>query len=255
MKRLVIVSDLHCGSIFGITPTYWQEKRDSKYHKSQKESYQTYLDLTNKWKNPDILLCNGDAIEGSATRQGGVELITTDRNLQCDMAVKCLELWNAKQTLMTYGTPYHTGDTEDFEYNIANRLDATIGGNLFFEAEGLVINARHKIGASSIPHGRATPLLKEIAWNLLNSVTCNEPIADILIRSHVHYHVWVESEGRVAFTTPGLQLKRGRFGSRQCTGSIHWGAIRLGLDKGQIVEKEVICKNLKGNKPRVIKIK
>jgi len=253
MKRLVIVSDLHCGSVFGITPSYWQDRKGSKYEELQREGWNAYLAMTRKWASPDILLCNGDMIEGRQDRQGGTELITTDRNVQADMAVKALGAWNAKEILMTYGTQYHVSEkAEDFEYNIASRLNAKIEGHLFFETEGININARHKVGHSSVPHGRTTSISKEMMWNEL----IGEPKSKITIRSHTHYHVWLEDgNGKIGFITPCLQYKRGRYGSRQCVGSVHWGAIYLGLDKGDIVEKEVqICK-LQGNKPTVIKIK
>lgn len=212
--------------------------------------------MARKWRNPDILYIGGDCIDGREDKQGGAELITNDRNVQSNMAVRCIQEWGARQVLMTYGTGYHvSSQAEDFEYNICNRVKGVIEGRLLFKVEGMTIDARHKIGSSSVPHGRATALLREMMWNLIKSVDHEEAKADIIIRSHVHYHIWIEQPGRVMFTTPALQLSRGRYGSRECTGETHWGAIRLTINKGQIVGKDVICKRLVGNKPRVLRIK
>jgi len=212
--------------------------------------------MQRKWNKPDILLVNGDCIEGKQRKQGGAELIINDRNVQADMAVDCIRGWKAKNILMTYGTKYHVGDeAEDFEYSIAQKVNAKIAGKLYFETEGMVIEARHKVSRSIIPHGRATPLLRDAMWNTLKAAEEEEPRADIIIRSHVHYHLWVATPKKIMFTTPALQLARGRFGSRECVGEVHWGAIRLKLHKGQVVGKDVKIWNLTANTPEVFKIK
>lgn len=212
--------------------------------------------MTRKWAEPDVLLVNGDCIEGRQDRQGGAELITNDRNVQAEMAIYCIREWRAKKILMTYGTPYHTGSqAEDYEYNIAKECDAKIEGKLFFELEGMTIEARHKVGRSIIPHGRAAPLMRDMMWNTLEAAEAEEPRADILIRSHVHYHLWIEEPGKIMLTTPALQLARGRFGSRECVGQVHWGAIRLLIDKGHIVGKDIKIWRLHANKPKIYRIK
>lgn len=200
----------------------------------QREAWKAYRQIVQKWKSPDILVVNGDCIDGRQERQGGAELLTNDRNLQCEMAIKAIKEFEADTILMTHGTQYHVGSTgEDFEYTIAQTLDARIEGRLFFEVDGMTFDCRHKCGSSSVPQGRATAILREMAWNLIKSVSNDEPRADVIVRSHVHYHIWIEQPGRIMFTTPALQLARGRYGSRECVGEVHWGAIRLTVDRGR----------------------
>ena len=136
---------------------------------------------------------------------------------------------------MTFGSPYHTGTHEDFEYNIASQLDATIEGNLFFKREGITFDVRHKINPSGVYQGRATALLRAMSWDLIREAEGVGPKVDVVVRSHVHYHIWIECGKKIMFTTPGLQLSGGRYGSRECQGTTHWGVIHLTLDKGQIV--------------------
>lgn len=258
-KTIVIVSDLHCGSVYGITPP--GEFKASKYRDLQEESWKEYTRLTDKWKKPDILICNGDAIEGNQPKQGGAELVNIDRSVQCDIAVEALELWKAKRIFLSYGSAYHVGvGAEDFERGIAERLTdrgtpAMIEGHLFLNIEGLVFDIRHKVGTSSIPHGRATPLLREMMWALMKEANETGPKVDVIIRSHAHYYIDIRQPKRRAIITPGLQLARGRFGSRECSGEIHWGAIKLVVDKGSIIEEDVEICRLRANKPRVCVIK
>lgn len=212
--------------------------------------------MARKWGRPDIVLVNGDAIEGTQSKQGGAELLTTDRNVQVMMAVEAIKAWKADKILMTYGSKYHVGEqAEDFEYTISRFLDADIEGRLYFNIEGLTIDARHKVGSSSIPHGRATPLIREMMWSLMKEAESTGPHTDIIIRSHVHYHIWIETPTRVMFTTPSLQLSRGRYGSRECVGETHWGAIRLTVHKGKIIGRDICVRNLRANLPRIMKIK
>jgi hypothetical protein len=217
--------------------------------------------MTDKWAKPDILIANGDMIDGKQSRQGGAELITPDRSVQAGMAVDLLEMWEAKQIYMTYGSPYHVGqEAEDYEFQIAERLNdrgtpTKIEGHLFLKIEGLTFDIRHKVSTSIIPYGRATAVLRELMWALVKEANETGPKVDVVVRSHAHYHIWVEVPGKVAFITPALQLARGRFGSRECSGEIHWGAIRLIIDKGQIIQKDVNIWKLRANKPKIFRVK
>lgn len=252
MKRVVIVSDFHCGSTYGITPP--SEFKASHHRKLHEETWKEYMRIVRQWHQPDILIINGDAIEGNQSRQGGAELLTPDRSVQCDMAVKVIKQWEAKKIYMAYGTPYHVGqEAEDFERGIAQRLGAVIEGHLYLKIEGLVFDIRHKISTSVIPHGRATALLRELMWALLKEVADTGPKVDVIVRSHAHYHISIKQPGKQAIITPGLQLARGRFGARECSGEVHWGAIRLTIDKGKITQEDTdICK-LQANKPTIYK--
>lgn len=261
MKHIVIISDLHTGSWTGLTPPEWQyniSKNKDKWIKNrqarlrmQQEAWTKYEEMCTAWYKPDILLVNGDCIEGTQRKDDGVELLTRDLQEQTNIATRCINKWRAKKILMTYGTAYHTSESTDWENIIAKDVNAEIGGHLFFEYEGVKFSAKHKIGSSATPTGRATPLLKSLLWNVIK----DEPKVDCLIRSHVHYYSYIETAKQCAFSTPCLQLFRGRYGVRQCEGEVHWGMIRLTVHKGQITNREVVICNLVANKPKLLKIK
>lgn len=251
MKTVVFISDLHCGSVFGITPPDYF----SAHHKElQSESWSSYQTLVNKWKEPDILVVNGDAIEGRQSKQGGAELITPDRNVQVDMAVYSIKEWKAKKIFMTYGSQYHVGEqAEDFEYSVAAHLGATIEGRLFLDIEGVNFDIRHKTGTSSSPYGRATNILRDLAWDLIKEASGTGPRIDVVVRSHAHYHILIEQSGKVAFITPALQISRGRYGSRECIGDTHWGAMRMTIHEGEVLSRDKAIVTLTANQQQVIK--
>jgi hypothetical protein len=237
-KKVLILSDLHCGHKIGLTPPDWQSPHDvenetiSKYGTFQKEFWEWYITKLKEIGKVDILIINGDTIDGKGAKSKGTELITTDLLEQCDIAVECISKVRTDKIFMTYGTPYHTGDGEDFEDVIANKVKANIKGQHFLDINGLIFDVKHKVGGSTIPHGRATALLRDALWNDLWSKHKNgQPDADVLVRSHVHYHVYVGDSRRLCLTTPGMQLHGSKFGERQCSGTIDIGMILFEIDQ------------------------
>lgn len=219
MKKIAFISDLHCGHRAGLTPIGWQ-KEDH-----QKECFEYYKTMVRNIGKIDLLIVNGDAIDGRGDRSGGTEQNEMSMLEQCDMATKCIQLWNTKKIVMTYGTPYHVGKDEDYEGLIANRLGAEIESHAFIKVEDCVIDAKHKIGGSSVPHGRATGLGKEKLWNMYwEEIKC-QPKANVFVRGHVHYHHYTGDLNYTAMTLPALQIASTKYGGRQCSGTVDWGMI------------------------------
>ena len=192
-KRVVVISDLHCGHVVGLTPPQWQQKltnndRWDKFAHLQRELWD-YFDNTQKLLQPiDVLIINGDLIDGTNPKNGGTELITSDRQYQAEMAAASIQAINAKHKIITYGTPYHAGETEDIENQVAQLIDADkIGAHEWIDVNGVVFDCKHHIGSSSSPFGRHSAVAKDRMWNLLWTEHEEQPKADIIIRSHVHY--------------------------------------------------------------------
>lgn len=242
-KRVVLMGDLHCGHVVGLTPPDWQLaikkdaqtstlKRRNKCAKLQRELYKEYSKILASLDPIDVLLVNGDAIDGRGERSGGTELITTDRNEQVEMAVTCIKQAQAGAIVMTYGTPYHTGTLEDYEDNIAYAVNAKkIGSHEWLDINGLVLDCKHKTGGSSIPHGRMTSLLRQDVWNALWAERGMQPRSNILVRSHVHWEMSGGSHFHQVMTLPALQAMGTKYGGRQCEGTVDWGLVCLDVEK------------------------
>jgi len=196
-KRIVVISDTHCGHKFGLTPPGWwaSEQTSEDYlvkHKAfQRSHWEFYASEIERLKPIDIFVLNGDAIEGKAERTGGIELITSDRHEQIRMAAKAIDIAEAKVVRIVYGTGYHTGKDEDFEALLKEMVacdDVKVSGHLFIDVNGCGFDIKHKIGRSTIPHGRITPLIRAALWNAIWNARGRQPKAQIIIRSHVHYY-------------------------------------------------------------------
>jgi len=178
-----------------------------------------------RYGSPDVLLFCGDGIDGKGKRSGGTELLTTDRHAQADMATELLAMWKAERVCMVYGTPYHTGDDEDWERIIAKNLDAEIHGQMFVKVNGLNFHMKHNVGSSTIPHGRHTAVAKDRMWLQLWEDAADWPKADVILRGHVHYHQFCGGPDWLGMTLPALQAAGTKYGSRQCLGIVHFGIV------------------------------
>jgi hypothetical protein len=174
-------------------------------------------------KRPDLVVCNGDAVDGDGRRSGGTEQLTTDPIEQAEWATAALKRFRGKQYMMTYGTPYHTGVKADYEDIIAAKLGCEIKATLDIEVNGVRFNFKHKIGGSTIPHGRATALMRDKLWNDIWADRGEFPKADVMVRSHVHYHQYTGTHDYLALTTPALQGYGSKYGARQVSGTVDYG--------------------------------
>jgi hypothetical protein len=228
-SKLVIISDLHCGHLAGLTPPSWQLPYSGNYRDkwalNERETWSFYASAIDKQKPIDILVVNGDCIDGKGPKSGGTELITSDRNEQCNMAVECINYCDAKDIIITRGTPFHTGCDEDWEDQIAKDVKAIkIGDQEWVEKHGVVFDFRHHVSGSSVPHSRGTAVAKEQLWNMYWSEREIQPKADFVIRSHIHRAVAViDSDRFVSIVTPGLQGFGSKYGARRVSGTVDFG--------------------------------
>jgi hypothetical protein len=224
MKRVVVISDLHCGSDVGLTYPDWQQTA------LQEELWEVYAGMIDALRPIDVLIVNGDMIDGKASRWGSTGLITADRVEQAEMAVKAIAFTDATEMYLTYGTPYHAGSGEDFEVVVADKLRARIEPQLWVEVNGIVFDAKHFISASSVPHGRHTSIARDRLWNILWADMEQQPKSDVFIRSHVHYFNFAGGTSWVAMTTPALQGLGCKFGSRIPSGTVDYGLVYFDVD-------------------------
>jgi len=257
-KRIVVMSDAHTGSQYGLTPPDWQYSEDNyemaDIARVQKESWNWYLDTIDRiGKDIDILIFNGDLMDGGGEISKGTEIYTSDKALQSKIGAQCLSLWNAKEVFMTRGTPYHTGKGEDFEDIAAERLGATIDDVLNLEIYGKIYNIRHKVSGSGVPSGKVNGLLKSAIWNQLTANYNGQKKADVVIRSHVHKMAIYQDSTLLGIVTPSLQ-NSSKYARKQLDGYSDFGLILItAYENGHIVVEPFIA-DIDSGKPKIIKV-
>jgi len=215
----VILNDLHAGSRFSPGP-------------DQPVLVDFFKNVAKKWRNPDKLILNGDLIDGLQYRSNMDECWTTDLQEQADYALDMIKMYGGKSHYVIRGTPYHT-QTKGVD------LEEWIGREL--KAESLVElgKKRYSTQFKVIDMAKPTPTSKPICQPMvlhfahhlagskwfayygsalareMNDVMLNESHwvdRNVhgkvwgIVRAHVHYFWYAESDSRIMLVCPPWQL-------------------------------------------------
>lgn len=221
-QRMIVVADNHSGHQTGLTPPEF-ENPSAPHYEFRREVWNWFYNVINQMKPFDVALFNGDTIDGSQKKSGGMELLVNDRFKQVQMATQIARLINADKNIVVRGTKYHVGSEENFEDLFAENIGTHARDHFIGDIGGKVFDVRHKIGRSGVPYGRVTPLSRQLIWSRLREERTGVH-ADVIIRSHVHYRCLIEENGIIALTTHALQ-GHSAYGAQECDGETD-----LGLD-------------------------
>lgn len=236
-KRILVISDTHCGHLTGLTPPAWQLKefgksstKRNKWATMQKDAWREFKKMLKRYEPYDMAFHLGDMIDGKGKRSGCNEAITADLEEQADMAANVCDTVRlyGKRNFKWYGvlgTNYHVAsDGDNWDVVAANRAGfECMGSHEWIDVNGLVFDLKHKVGSSSIPHGRGTSLARTNLWNGIWAEMDAQPRAQIFLRGHTHYTFQIGEPGTwLALILPSLQGWT-KFGGLECEGTVHWG--------------------------------
>ncbi len=222
-RRIVVVSDLHCGSVMGLCPPKIQIEGGGYYqaNKYQQWLYRCWQDMAADIKQLDrpILVINGDAIQGVSHKDG--QLIGSELSLQVEIAAELLRpvVADCSRVFFLRGTEWHEGKvSENVEYlaqSLGAEKKASTGqytrSELYLSLDGAAIHFAHHIGNSSVPHYEATIPTREALIHtseLVRFFGSKAPNLRMIVRSHRHRSaaVWLPPD-LWSVVTPAWQLK------------------------------------------------
>jgi hypothetical protein len=231
--RLLVLSDTHCGSVFGLTPNniFNVEPGDdllvTATAQERKACWAWFVGAIDAIRPIHRLVLNGDMVEGAASRQQGLELLAKDPMEQIRIAKRIVEFVDCPEVAVIAGTAYHTGQDTDWERLLCDETGGKFGGQDYYSLNGVNFSFKHYIGGSQTPIGRGTPLAREGVWNQMWAAREEFPACQILVRSHVHYHTYFGTGApcQITMTTPGLQTPGSRYGVRRMSGVVDYGFV------------------------------
>jgi len=106
--RIRVVGDLHVGSMWGLWPPEFRHAGRS-YPQNPWQEY-LWQAWEQGWKSrpaPDVLVLNGDLIDGSQPKAGGQGTMSTELDLQEEALLRVLKPVRAQQIYVVRGTSYH----------------------------------------------------------------------------------------------------------------------------------------------------
>jgi hypothetical protein len=223
MRRILCVSDIHPGSIFGMLPPDFVASTGMPVHQAvwQRYLWECWLDMI-AWatKAPlDAIVVVGDVVEGKQFKGHCSELCLPLVLDQEEASQAILGPLIAKAKCKTYfvkGTFYHDDELGRSVDNVAKGLKATVYDGLGtgkyakevldLDVDGVVLDFSHGISVSGGLY-RAVSIDREALWSALAGKADQVPKADVIIRGHAHYFVHVEHSSKHGLILPAWQLQ------------------------------------------------
>jgi len=233
-KTALFVSDMHVGASTALAPPIMyksETQNEVRANKIQMKIYDAWVNcIDNLSKKPMVLGINGEPIDGGNPKNHGQQSTLPNVRDQCNTSVQLLAMIGAENIIMTRGSGYHVqiGDIpiEEFiarelrakryrAYSGQDHTDVDGNNNLqaltdyfaIFKVSGKVFNMTHHVGYSKLELYRTTALAREMM--ALKLASDKYPKADVIVRSHVHYHVRVGFTHSQGFTVPAWKLPDG----------------------------------------------
>jgi hypothetical protein len=282
-KTLGIISDMHVGSVYALYSGYGS----AKITPDQQTLRDWWIHCADAIGKCDLLLLNGEPVEGTHYKSNAYELWSASIADQCDDAERLIRQWKYDKLLLTRGSKYHSQDGHtSYEELLARKMGAIqyqglFGKGLallqnqkqllynaytgdytdyyaFFEIHNKLFLATHEIGFSKQKASRSGAISRALVnmelergkwYNVNRNLDC-------LINSHDHYYVHLE------YATPPMGIISPCF--KMSDSHLHHGGMAIMPDIGAVevtVEQNsdlIVTKHIMPKerlpKPKVIKI-
>ncbi len=224
--KVVALGDLHVGSRVAVADPSDTPTKDPGAKVREKLHELWYGATHGPWHAPDVLIVNGDAIDGPNRKSSGLGTWTSDMLEQAQHALGLLNMWGAKRVYVLRGSGYHVdaGGGMHAEEWLARELGAEeypnqehvpwdrrmhSGYHWYLALEGVTYHVAHKIGVSRVWHYQSTPTAREMLYCKLNNQLRGQVDkygvqrkTRIVLRSHAHYFNTVGYSGSDGFVLP-----------------------------------------------------
>lgn len=217
MSKIVTVGDTHIGSVYGLA--HPESVAKERHNAFLDWVFQSWQEFCRKHKNPDYLILIGDMADGAQTKTYGVDALSTDTDVQVDMARTLLNMLVPAGTTTIYGisgSGYHMG--EGHATNIDRRVTEAVGG----EYKGGVFEFEIKQEKIQVAHGGtasmvnpSTYIQREINLSKVDAQKRKVRGPTILLRGHQHRFYMIQDDSGVygvlngcwQYTTPFMTKK------------------------------------------------
>ena len=216
MSKIVIpTGDFHIGSKGSITlpevitdADIPSKKEIIPANETQKEIIKIYERLCDQYPHPDLLILNGDLVDGRNYKESGLGLWSSDVEVQAKVFAELISWLKPRKIIGTSGSPYHSDKNPNMDATAIEKC-RTLGrkkgifrqGYVSANVNGCRMHARHKITVSkSTWQYRATPLGKARVLSVLAEDKYG--IYKLLFHSHAHYFMYVGDSSGLSMVLP-----------------------------------------------------
>lgn len=242
-KRLLMVSDLHCGHKVGLShPDYGLNKHQAKLF--SKWSY-----MCNVVGHVDAVLVCGDSTEGPNRKGSGSGCWTTDALEQVECAVKLLKMIDSDMYYTVMGSHYHimSGNVNSDQL-VAKFLDGNYQPDQVIRINQRRIHAAHKTSV-----GQGEDRKTNVAGRMIGTMLMNQAsngLFDIEFRGHTHYYVDVSTATGRYINLPGWKFRDeyiAGLGTNALVADIGWVLLEVTPDNQIIITRDVYQSQFEDN--------
>jgi predicted phosphodiesterase len=240
MKKVLVVSDLHVGSIFSIMPDEVNIEQKDNPRSNRVESNALQKILFKEWKRMiadvgrvDACFMLGDACDGSNQKSRGFELWTTNIHQQVSTAADLLAMVNTNRFYGVQGSFYHVGENTSSDLAVMEELrkhcTCEFGSDLVVSIEGKRIHLCHELPYSSSPISKATSSQREITNAIMNERIYGT--FDLIMRGHTHEFRMLKDNNGFVVNCPGWELRNAYKAKKGLGGVPQVGYVLLTLEE------------------------
>ena len=209
MKTLLALGDLHIGNEGAIMPEEVNTEECSPGRNRRHFPNEIQRILLKKWyemvdecPRPDILLLNGDLVDGKNYKESGMGCWTTDAALQAKTLAVLVKMLKPRQIIATSGSPYHSDRNPNLDKIAVEACGGTFkGGYASIEINSHRVYAQHKVSVSkSSWQYRSTPLGRALVLAALQESEFGH--YDVVLKSHAHYYAYVGFSNSLGMILP-----------------------------------------------------
>lgn len=185
MLKILVLGDLHVGSHQGLMIPEFEDPSGMRIYSNpvQMFLFDYYCKMLKTVGDVDIVILNGDLIEGPNKKNSGLGVWSTDIHTQAQCAAILIDMIRCKKIYCSQGSSYHTGNPTGDKIVCELVGGEWIGDWQFFELNNsLTFHVRHHGDFSTVPYSRCTGQRKEAMIAQAQNTNI-----DIYIRSHTHH--------------------------------------------------------------------
>jgi len=224
MERALVISDMHVGSKWGLTP---KGKFNEDTNPFQRWVHRSWVDMVRKAKGSiDYLLLNGDLTDGNGMKSYGVEVNTTSLDDQVNWTIELLEplISNKTKIFGVDGSGYHSGKSTNTDKRVVENFEGVyFKSTLHPNIGGHLIQMNHASGVTNFK--------REMKETLEYATREHIKAPEVILRGHIHRYTRMEDATITAISTPSWQYPTPFIEKKKANVKWDIGAIVMEFDK------------------------
>jgi hypothetical protein len=201
-KRVLFIGDAHVGSNVGLSPVEMMNEDGLEIHQNKVQEWilNKYHRMIDDVGIVDLLVVNGDLVEGINYQGEGVGNWTNDMDIQVETSANLLSEIKFRKCVGCSGTRYHSGDNPKNDRRVIEKTGGKWMKEISTEINGIRIHASHKASVYKNKQSKPSAVAGEMVAAEINSMEFGK--YHIIARSHTHTYAAVDMGTSIGFLLP-----------------------------------------------------